>query len=101
MGKLNYVFFKHSWFISVIECTYAFTQNGTLVFKCYVFIDSSDSAYEEKLHSVNYMHFQSKHEKIFIQHQAFIKFGSVALTGKMLLSRIVENNEIDAYFREG
>ena len=27
--------------------------------------------------------------------------GSGALSGKMLLVRIVENNKIDAYFREG
>ncbi len=27
-------------------------------------------------------------------------FGSGALSGKMLLARIVENNKIDAYFRE-
>ncbi len=28
-------------------------------------------------------------------------FGSGAPSGKMLLVRIVENNRIDAYFREG
>ncbi len=28
-------------------------------------------------------------------------FGSGALSGKMLLVRIVKNNEIDAYFRAG
>ena len=27
--------------------------------------------------------------------------GSGALSGKMLLVRIIENNEIDAHFREG
>ncbi len=28
-------------------------------------------------------------------------FGSGALPGKMLLVRIIENNEFDAYFRSG
>ncbi len=39
------------------------------------------------------MYFRNKRQKKLF-------FGSGALSGKMLLVRIVENNEIDAYSRE-
>ncbi len=43
--------------------------------------------------------------RLYLSYLSFVipicRFGSGALSGKMLLVRIVKNNKIDAYFRVG
>ncbi len=57
---------------------------------------------EDNLREINfYKVFSSYSFNYFIFICLNEEIGSGALTGKILLVKIVENNKIDAYFREG
>ncbi len=38
---------------------------------------------------------------VYLSLFLYTKLGSGALSGKMMIERIIENNKIDAYLREG